>query len=170
MDNIGVHHPWKCALGCVMKMLNLTPTTDMKFVLLHEAKNDDGIKGFFYDVWELYMKVSVQAACATHLRVCIPMRNLDDDESFPHCAHPDQKHGIRYTSASECEKVPVDYIGAVSILLCLPSSHRTAAMLSIALSCTQRKPELGAMSDCAVVKLPSEKLCLRSRARGDILA
>jgi hypothetical protein len=31
--------------------------TDMKFVLLHEAKNDDGIKSFFNDVWELYVKV-----------------------------------------------------------------------------------------------------------------
>ena len=30
---------------------------DMKFVLLHEGKNDDGIKSFFMDVWELYVKV-----------------------------------------------------------------------------------------------------------------
>jgi hypothetical protein len=29
----------------------------MKFILLHEAKNDDGIKAFFNDVWELYVKV-----------------------------------------------------------------------------------------------------------------
>ncbi|KAJ3931576.1 MAG: transport protein particle complex subunit [Lentinula lateritia] len=27
-----------------------------KFVLLHEAKNDEGIKSFFLDVWELYVK------------------------------------------------------------------------------------------------------------------
>jgi hypothetical protein len=26
-------------------------------VLLHEAKNDDGIRAFFMDVWELYVKV-----------------------------------------------------------------------------------------------------------------
>jgi hypothetical protein len=32
--------------------------TDMKFILLHEAKNDDGIRAFFNDVWELYVKVS----------------------------------------------------------------------------------------------------------------
>ena len=31
---------------------------DMKFVLLHEGKNDDGIRAFFTDVWELYVKVS----------------------------------------------------------------------------------------------------------------
>ena len=29
----------------------------MKFVLLHESRNDDGIKAFFNDVWELYVKV-----------------------------------------------------------------------------------------------------------------
>lgn len=31
--------------------------TDVKFVLLHEGKNDDGIRGFFMEVWELYVKV-----------------------------------------------------------------------------------------------------------------
>jgi hypothetical protein len=29
----------------------------MKFVLLHEAKNDEGIRTFFMEVWELYVKV-----------------------------------------------------------------------------------------------------------------
>ena len=29
----------------------------MKFILLHEGKNDEGIKSFFMDVWELYVKV-----------------------------------------------------------------------------------------------------------------
>ena len=29
----------------------------MKFVLLHEAKNDEGIRAFFMEVWELYVKV-----------------------------------------------------------------------------------------------------------------
>lgn len=31
----------------------------MKFVILHETKNDDGIKVFFNDLWELYVKVRV---------------------------------------------------------------------------------------------------------------
>jgi hypothetical protein len=35
----------------------------MKFVLLHEGKNDEGIRAFFMDVWELYVKVS-RAMCA----------------------------------------------------------------------------------------------------------
>jgi len=30
----------------------------MKFVLLHEGKNDDGIRVFLMEVWELYVKVS----------------------------------------------------------------------------------------------------------------
>ena len=30
---------------------------DMKFIMLHESKNDDGIRTFFMEVWELYVKV-----------------------------------------------------------------------------------------------------------------
>lgn len=33
----------------------------MKFVLLHEGKNDDGIRAFFMEVWELYVKVGTFA-------------------------------------------------------------------------------------------------------------
>lgn len=40
-------------------MLIVDVLTDVKFVLLHEGKNDDGIRGFFMDVWELFIKVSV---------------------------------------------------------------------------------------------------------------
>ena len=29
----------------------------MKFVLLHDSKNEDGIRVFFLEVWELYVKV-----------------------------------------------------------------------------------------------------------------
>jgi hypothetical protein len=35
----------------------------MKFVLLHEGKNDDGIRQFFMEVWELYVKVSGLRRC-----------------------------------------------------------------------------------------------------------
>ena len=44
--------------------LRLTGTVpvDMKFVLLHESRNDDGIKAFFSDVWELYVKVRCTAS------------------------------------------------------------------------------------------------------------
>ena len=55
----------------------------MKFVLLHEAKNDDGIKSFFMDVWELYVKVSFRFEHNTW-RENWPF--VDDVESFPYCA------------------------------------------------------------------------------------
>jgi trafficking protein particle complex subunit 2 len=31
----------------------------MKFVLLHDSKNEEGIRAFFLEVWELYIKVDV---------------------------------------------------------------------------------------------------------------
>ena len=64
--------------------------TDMKFVLLHEARNDDGIRSFFVDVWELYVKVGpcVCWACGG-LTV-----GADDAESVPHCAHAHPECGL----------------------------------------------------------------------------
>jgi hypothetical protein len=62
---------------------------DMKFVLLHEAKNDDGIKAFFTDVWELYVKVSkkeIGSRCADDW--------LDDDESVPHSPQGDTEPSV----------------------------------------------------------------------------
>lgn len=32
---------------------------NVKMVLLHEHKHEDGIKNFFLDVWEAYLKVSM---------------------------------------------------------------------------------------------------------------
>lgn len=43
---------------CVLLPRRSDKMADMKFVLLHEGKNDDGIRQFFADVWELYVKVS----------------------------------------------------------------------------------------------------------------
>ena len=39
---------------------------DMKFLLLHEGKNDDGIRGFFMEVWELYVKVGGRGPAEKH--------------------------------------------------------------------------------------------------------
>jgi len=39
---------------------------NMKFVLLHEGKNDDGIKSFFMDVWELYVKTMLNPFHTAH--------------------------------------------------------------------------------------------------------
>lgn len=44
---------------------------DMKFVLLHEAKNEEGIRSFFTDVWEAYVKVCRQRAAF----FCCPFAN-----------------------------------------------------------------------------------------------
>lgn len=54
----------------------------MKFVLLHEARNDDGIRSFFMDVWELYVKVSVGLPCPIPRGLTV--RLVDDAESVPH--------------------------------------------------------------------------------------
>ncbi|KAI0721849.1 Sedlin [Cerioporus squamosus] len=39
---------------------------NMKFVLLHESRNDDGIKAFFNDVWELYVKTMLNPFHTAH--------------------------------------------------------------------------------------------------------
>lgn len=44
----------------------------MKFVLLHEAKNDEGIRAFFMDVWELYVKVCI----------CLPVHRAISGEVY----------------------------------------------------------------------------------------
>jgi hypothetical protein len=63
---------------------------DMKFVLLHEGKNDEGIRAFFTDVWELYVKVS--GLC------CWLMRTeggyVDDDEPVPYGAQHDSQWSV----------------------------------------------------------------------------
>ena len=61
--------PCSCQLACDQATWpadkrELTPSSPLppapvvvKFVLLHEAKNDEGIRLFFLDVWEAYVKV-----------------------------------------------------------------------------------------------------------------
>jgi hypothetical protein len=61
----------------------------MKFVLLHEGKNDDGIRQFFMDVWELYVKV-----CRV---ICLNGRALtwtDAHEPVPQRAQCDPKQCV----------------------------------------------------------------------------
>ena len=66
----------------------------MKFVLLHEGKNDDGIKSFFMDVWELYVKVSLFEFKINWMRErerdnwTTPFFRsfVDDVESFSYCS------------------------------------------------------------------------------------
>ncbi|CAA7260166.1 unnamed protein product [Cyclocybe aegerita] len=42
---------------------------NMKFVLLHEGKNDEGIRAFFMDVWELYVKTLVNPFHTAHTTI-----------------------------------------------------------------------------------------------------
>jgi len=39
---------------------------NMKFILLHESKNDEGIRSFFMDVWELYLKTIMNPFHTAH--------------------------------------------------------------------------------------------------------
>jgi len=46
---------------------------NMKFILLHEAKNDDGIRMFFMDVWELYVKSLMNPFHTAHTLIKSPV-------------------------------------------------------------------------------------------------
>ena len=62
----------------------------MKFIILHETKNDDGIKVFFNDLWELYLKVGVSSLfCLSNIN-----GSSDCHESIPYRAHADTQHGV----------------------------------------------------------------------------
>jgi len=39
---------------------------NMKFILLHETKNDDGMRSFFHEVWELYLKTMLNPFHTAH--------------------------------------------------------------------------------------------------------
>ena len=43
-------HPQVCHFSC-------KPVIDAKFLLLHEGRNEDGIKSFFNEIYELFVKV-----------------------------------------------------------------------------------------------------------------
>ncbi len=70
--------------------------SDMKFVLLHDAKGDDGVKAFFTELWELYIKVGAhwyRLRARPHQRAlhfsCAYARYTDSYESFPQCTYGD---------------------------------------------------------------------------------
>jgi hypothetical protein len=80
----------------------------MKFVMLHEAKNDDGIKAFFYDVWELYVKVSMVSSSVVPLLACqIIFETTDYDESFPYGAHTNPEHCLRCSGQGKRQEILV---------------------------------------------------------------
>ncbi|KAF8324433.1 Sedlin [Cantharellus anzutake] len=46
---------------------------NMKFVLLHDAKGDDGVKGFFTELWELYIKTLMNPFHTAHTAIRSPV-------------------------------------------------------------------------------------------------
>ncbi|KAF8559031.1 Sedlin [Imleria badia] len=40
-----------------------------KFILLHESKNEEGIRGFFHEVWELYVKAVLNPFQTAHTTI-----------------------------------------------------------------------------------------------------
>ena len=72
----------------------------MKFILLHDAKNDDGVRAFFMDVWELYIKVTSYLVPAFAL--CTDSDIQGSFESIPYGALNDKELGFRCTGTCEC--------------------------------------------------------------------
>ena len=48
-------------------------TVDIKLMLLHETRNDDGIRAFFNDVWECYVKTLLNPFYAVDKAVSSPV-------------------------------------------------------------------------------------------------
>ena len=59
---------------------------DTRFLLFHDSKNEDAIKNFFYEVYELYVKVRVFNRRKAH---------VDYNESVLRDEHKDQLANIR---------------------------------------------------------------------------
>lgn len=54
--------PLSLALNQTVSLSHALP---VKFILLHETKNDEGIRQFFLDVWESYVKVRASHPSST---------------------------------------------------------------------------------------------------------
>jgi hypothetical protein len=108
---------------------------DMKFVLLHEAKNDDGIKAFFYDVWEVYLKVCPGAPLHHATAACQTPHAADCDEPVSFGSYTHSKPCLRQSGEGQCEKVSVEAVycmstdGARTNNACeLPNMQRSVAV------------------------------------------
>lgn len=94
---------------------------DSKFLLLHEQKNDDGIKSFFTEVWELHVKVDEKAPCTdeywSHLT-----KLTDNNEPISDSSRSDPKRSFRQPGATKRKEVSIamETCGvAVLLLTCM---------------------------------------------------
>ena len=69
----------------------LTVDADTKFILLHETRNEEGIRGFFHEVWEVYVKVCWSSSSPSPPSL---MRGPDDAEPVPDGAHDDPEQRV----------------------------------------------------------------------------
>ena len=63
----------------------------MKFILLHEGKNDEGIRAFFQELWELYVKVG---RLPSPVAIALMAGCSDYAESVSHCTYAGSEWGL----------------------------------------------------------------------------
>lgn len=98
MDRFGVHSDeWSVAFpssSAERASTNSFGRADedpiVRFVLLHDQKNDDGIRLFFLDLWELYVKVSRRRPLRSeNARRTTADLGVDITQPVSHCRHTD---------------------------------------------------------------------------------
>lgn len=84
---------------------------DVKFLILHEHKHDDGIRNFFLDIWELWVKVRsgensrLPIVIATESLTCLYSAAwADHPKSFPRFKRSNHITSIRYQGQAQREE------------------------------------------------------------------
>ena len=114
LDNVdeAIWTTQSCYLKAVDRYYDLTVsayTTSslVKFLLLHDMKNDEGIRGFFQEIHEYYIKVCHRnAPCTLRTNAHSPRATTsnphtpaaDHAQPVPHVNNEDRVHGIRCQS------------------------------------------------------------------------
>lgn len=92
-------------------MAHFDGLADVKFLILHEHKHDDGIRNFFLDIWELWVKV--RSGEGSMLSISIVRKSLtclrfaalaDHPKSFPRFERSNHITSIRYQGQAQREE------------------------------------------------------------------